>query len=239
MIRCILILALYVTTNGLSAAASPSDSELLSSSGAVRLDSAGQNACAPVLPEGAPLTVVLKETLKGGSAAVGKTVAFAVASDVLAPNGRDVILKAGTPAYGTVRESGGAGMFGKGGKLKITCDYVVGADGTQIPLRPAAKHRSPQANGTSWAPAAILTGVVVFVPTWFVAELSTGLNCGSSGCSSNGAGPIPFLAGVSLGTLAAAGWRGGSATLREGRIFNVEVAASTPLVPSASKVGSR
>ncbi len=192
------------------------------SASTIRLYSFVQEAEAGILKAGTPVTVVLKEALRGGRDKNGRSVSFAVASDVLAPNGRDVILRAGTPAYGTVRESGGAGMFGKGGKLKITCDYVAAADGARVPLRPAAKRDSIGRTGTNLFPAAIITGIVVFVPTFVGLEISiNGLGIGGG----RGNSPVPLIASLGAGVISASFWRGGGAVLPEGRTFQMEVAA--------------
>ena len=231
----ILIFTLYLVINALPAVAD-GNTEPVNPTELVLLDSAIQVAGTQILQEGTAVSVVLKETLRGGRAAAGKPVSFAVASDVLAPNGRDVILKAGTPAYGTVRESGGAGMFGKSGKLKITCDYVAGADGIRIPLRPASKRGAIGSRGANLSIPAVLTGFVVFVPTFVGLEISiNGLGIGNS----RGNSPVPLFASVGAGVISASFWRGGSATLNEGRVFNVEVASTTPLGSSASAIGSQ
>src|SRR5687767_2621096 len=170
MKRWILAYALYLPLYGIPAAAAHSEGS--NTAGAVRLDSAIQDLGASTLQDGTPLTVVLKETVRGGRVAAGSPVSLSVASDVLAPNGRDVILRAGTPAYGVVSESGGAGAFGRSGKLKITCDYVAGADGVRIPLRPASKNGAIRSSGRSSTSAATITGVLVFIPTWIALDFS-------------------------------------------------------------------
>ena len=196
----------------------------------IRLDTLLQSSESRTLKAGTPLTVVLKETLRGGREKSGKTVTFSVASDVLAPNGRDVVIKAGTPVFGTVRDSRGAGPFGRAGRLNVTCDYLAAPDGSHIALRPPARGGRVERRGGSASVPALITGIVVCVPATLAAELSiNGFSVHGPGFSGeSGDSPAPLVIGPALGIAAASLWRGGSAILREGQIFTVELAESYP-----------
>jgi hypothetical protein len=45
-----------------------------------------------------------------------------------------VLIPAGSYAYGTVTRSKGSGMFGKRGELQFTCEYAVLPNGDHVPL---------------------------------------------------------------------------------------------------------
>ena len=79
---------------------------------------------ANAVPEGTPVFVALKQTLRSGHARAGEVVAFEVVSDVRAADGQSVIVPKGTPAFGAVAESRGAGAFGKPGRLDFLRDPV-------------------------------------------------------------------------------------------------------------------
>jgi len=78
-------------------------------------------AAATAVPEDTPVFVALKQTLRSGRARAGDVVAFEVVSDVrgAAADGQSVLIPKGTPAWGTVAESRGAGAFGKPGRLSV------------------------------------------------------------------------------------------------------------------------
>jgi hypothetical protein len=149
-----------------------------------------------MIPQGTPVFVTLKQRLRSGAAKPGQRVAFTVTSDVrhggtAAGQNAALLIPAGTPAFGTVAESRGAGAFGRPGRLRITCDYVLLPNGTRVPLRAAtgpdnnkaamAETASPSssnggegaatnlhASGRSRRGAAVTTMLVVGLPVYGV-----------------------------------------------------------------------
>jgi hypothetical protein len=112
-----------------------------------------------ILPEGTPIEVSLDADLRSGGSKAGETVPFHVVSDVASP-GHIVLVTAGSPAYGQVIRSARRGLFGKAGKLEISCDYVVAPDGTHVPLRSQAMGSSGRNNTAAMAATTILLSPV-------------------------------------------------------------------------------
>lgn len=186
------------------------------------------------IPEGTPLFVALKQTLRSGRARLGETVAFEVVSDVRAADGQSVLLPKGALAFGTVAESRGAGAFGKPGRLRVACDYVLLADNTRVPLRPTANALS--ARGRSRKGAAVVSGTLVGVGVGFVILAGEALSSIGSGDTTSS--PAPLLVGIGSGVLVSSLWRGGNVTLPEGKTFAVEVAAASASGPPAAPVAT-
>jgi len=187
---------------------------------------------ANAVPEGTPVFVALKQTLRSGRARAGEVVAFEVVSDVRAADGQSVLISKGIPAWGTVAESRGAGAFGKPGRLRVTCDYVLLADNTRVALRPGAAGLGARGRGRGGA--AVVSGTVVGLGVGLVVALAE-INPLSESTTGSPAGTMAALAS---GVLVASLWRGGNVTLPEGKTFAVEVAATsatgTPPAPAAS-----
>lgn len=92
---------------------------------------AQQPAGAPAA--GTPVQLRLQDELKSGRSKKGDRVRFQVAADVKGADGA-VLIPAGTPASGVVRESRSAGGFGRPGRLRFTCDELLPAEGVRIAL---------------------------------------------------------------------------------------------------------
>jgi len=114
-----------------------------------------------VLPERTEVRMRLNEDLKSGANKEGEEVPFSVASDVYGP-GHVLLIPAGASAYGKVTKSSRRNFFGKPGKLAFTCEYVLAADGTHVPLR----SNPLEQEGSSNAGAAL--GIAVFVNPLFL-----------------------------------------------------------------------
>lgn len=87
-----------------------------------------------VLPERAEVRVKIDKEIKSGADKTGDEVPFEVEDDVYSPS-HVLLIATGTKAFGKITQSSRRGMFGKGGKLRFTCDYVLAPDGTHVPLR--------------------------------------------------------------------------------------------------------
>ena len=86
------------------------------------------------IPEGTLVHLTLLKELKSGGSKGGEDVPFEVSQDVYGP-GHVLLIAANALAFGKIQESSRRGIFGKGGKLKFTIDYVLAPDKTHIPLR--------------------------------------------------------------------------------------------------------
>jgi hypothetical protein len=167
-----------------------------------------------VIPEGTPVFVALKQTCAPGRARTGEVVAFEVVSDVRVADGQSVIVPKGTPAFGAVAESRGAGAFGKPGRLRVTCDYVLLADNTRVALRPGTAGLGARGRGRGGV--AFVSGTVVGLGVGFVVTLADTFTLSGD---NNTSSPVGTIAGLASGFLFASLWRGGNVTLPEGKTF--------------------
>jgi hypothetical protein len=182
----------------------------LAAPGAVAVSTSG------TIKEGTVVPVVLKQRLKSGESSAGQPVRYEVARDVRTPDGREVLIPAGTAAYGEVRASSGAGRFGQPGELRFTCDYVQYPDGTRVPLRsPAAM----SARGHPNLPASLGTSALLLIPT----AAAVGAATRAAGDTRTAGFVISSLAVVGIGSL----WRGREVTIKEGAQFEVVVERDT------------
>jgi hypothetical protein len=86
------------------------------------------------------IKLLLLETLRSGRAQKGARINYRVDEDVLDANG-NVLIKKGTPAYGTVLNSRASGAWGKRGALDISVDYTTAVDGQKVALRGSKETR--------------------------------------------------------------------------------------------------
>lgn len=86
------------------------------------------------LQEGTPVRVAIEQTIKSGADKAGEPIKFEVSEDVYDAN-HSLVIPKGAEADGVILQSSRRGMFGKAGKLKFTCDYVVAGDQLHVPLR--------------------------------------------------------------------------------------------------------
>src|SRR5436305_4665759 len=96
---------------------------------AVAALSAGSSArtepSAPItIPQGTRVRLRLKQELKSGKARRGDPVRFELAADVKSPDGKEVLIPAGTLATGAVLSSHKPGSFGRPGRLQFTCSAI-------------------------------------------------------------------------------------------------------------------
>ena len=175
-------------------------------------------ASAHTVPAGTPVVLTLNQSIKSGAAKAGDTVTYKVAREV--DDGQIILIPMGTPAYGKVTTSHGAGAFGTPGKLQITCDYVQLTDGTHIPLHAAG---SISRQGGSNEGAAATTGIVLGGVTYVASDFSRNF------FSSNPDHTTPVLAGLAVGIVTSALWQGRNTALDAGTEFDVTVAQDTVL----------
>lgn len=89
------------------------------------------------LTEGTPVSVSLNQPLSTKTAVEGSRVTFLVTEDVLSSDGKTVLIKADTPASGTITRLDKNGMFGKPGEIGITVDRTKTIDGKSVRLQAA------------------------------------------------------------------------------------------------------
>ena len=82
---------------------------------------------------GTPVILKLTEEVSSKTKNMNESVSMQVARDVVIDG--KVVIKAGTPATGTVSWAEKAGMIGKEGKIQITADSTKSVDGQRVPLR--------------------------------------------------------------------------------------------------------
>ena len=115
------------------------------------------------VPDGTEVHFTLMQDLKSGGDKAGEVVSFQVSQDVYSPS-RELLIAADTPAYGKVTQSNRRGMFGQGGKLKYTIDYILMPDKTRVLLR-----ADPQlARGGDNRTATIATAILLTPLTLFI-----------------------------------------------------------------------
>lgn len=189
----------------------------------------GATPRADVLPDGTPITLMLTQRLKSGEAKSGEQVTFEVAKQVLI--GRVVVISVGTPAYGQVEVSQGAGAFGRAGTLRLRCDYLLLPSGAHVPIRSLT---SLDRSGRSAAGAAgtigILSGLVAGGIAYVASDLNRNLFSGSPDHTT------PALVGLGTGGavtgLVGSFFRGGNVTLDRGERLEVTVVRETVLTGS-------
>lgn len=128
-----------------------------------RFAAAADAADKVTIPERTEVKLSLKKELKSGDVKEGAEVPFEVVRDVLGSK-NELLIRAGTPAYGKVTESKRRGILGKPGKLNFTCDYIRVADGTRIPLRSQSLASKGKDNQTAAiATAVFLAPIAIFM----------------------------------------------------------------------------
>lgn len=78
--------------------------------------------------------LILLEKQRSGDSKRHSRVNYKVDEDVTDKNG-NILIRKGTPAYGTVLNSRRAGMLGRRGSLDVSVDYTTAVDGQKVNLR--------------------------------------------------------------------------------------------------------
>lgn len=111
------------------------------------------------LPDGTRVSVRLAQALSSSTAQTGDVVTFEVVDDVLV-NG-SVVIKAGTPARGTIIEGVKKRRMGRAGRLSYSLNETRSINGQAVKLR-AQQDTKGDSNVT--ATAVTTTAVALFVP---------------------------------------------------------------------------
>lgn len=128
--------------------------------------------------------LILLEKQRSGDSKRYSRVNYKVDEDVTDKNG-NILIRKGTPAYGTVLSSRRSGMLGRRGILDISVDYTTAVDGQKVNLR-ANKARSGSGNKGLITAGALLvawplafckgSNVSIDAGTTFVAYVNDSLN---------------------------------------------------------------
>ncbi len=89
------------------------------------------------LEEGAPVRLKLLDSISSGTNHEGDSVSFRVIDDVMAADGKTILIKSGAPAWGMVSKLEGRGCLGEKGQLSLAVEGAKSIDGKKIPLRAA------------------------------------------------------------------------------------------------------
>ncbi len=183
-----------------------------------------------VIPERTQVKMTLMDTLKSGSAHFNDEVDFQVAEDVYGP-GHVLMIAAGTPGYGKVTQSRGHGMFGRGGKLEFTCDYILTPNGTRIALRSPSIGQDGRSNtGAAVGIAMLVSGLGIFIHGNDV-QMDKGTQFAMM-VDQNTAIVPPYVVGVSVGAPQVAGTTVTVYTGNTGNAAPSSAALSMTCVPS-------
>lgn len=116
-----------------------------------------------VLPEGALITLQLKDCLSSEEAVIGQVVRFEV--DMTVSVDGKTIVAAGTQATGVVTDLDKPGVFGAAGRIEITVNHVLAVDGQRIPVKSARIWRSGKNRKMlAWGGSAVLGGLCLVNP---------------------------------------------------------------------------
>jgi len=102
-----------------------------------------------VLKAGTPIPLKVAEKVTPKTHPSGSTVHFEVARDVKVKG--YTVIKAGTPAMGTVVISRRPKALGQPGEISFTVDYTNAVDGSRVPLRGTFMRTGEEKTGTSVA----------------------------------------------------------------------------------------
>jgi hypothetical protein len=147
--------------------------------------------------------VVAVDTVRSGSSRKGERVDLRVDEEIVDGAG-NVLIRKGTPAYGTVTQSRRAGMFGRRGLLSLSIDYTTAVDGQRVPLRAAIDKAGKGKGWLAVGGAIVLAPIVGLVKgknvsiqpgTVLLASVDGGLDVGVGSAGQVPAGQAVFASG--------------------------------------------
>jgi hypothetical protein len=103
----------------------------------------------------------LVDRLQSGVSRQGDRINFRVDGDVQDAAG-NILIRGGTPAYGTVTQSKGSGAWGRRGHLDISVDCTTAVDGQRVPLRGQNGAGGRKGGTTAWATVLFVAPVAGF-----------------------------------------------------------------------------
>lgn len=128
--------------------------------------------------------LILLEKQRSGDSKRHSRVNYKVDEDVTDKNG-NILIRKGTPAYGTVLNSRRAGMLGRRGSLDVSVDYTTAVDGQKVNLRSSKEKLGSGNKGLITAGALLVawplafckgSNVTIDAGTTFVAYVNDSVN---------------------------------------------------------------
>jgi hypothetical protein len=142
------------------------------------------------------------DRLQSGVSRQGDRINFRVDADVQDAAG-NILIRGGTPAYGSVTQSKGSGAWGRRGHLDISIDYTIAVDGQRVPLRGQNGAAGRKGGTTAWATAMFIAPVAGFFMKGgnVTIEAGTPLVAFVDSTLQVGAAPRPAAGTPSFGTM--------------------------------------
>jgi hypothetical protein len=109
------------------------------------------------LEEGVPVRLKLLDTVSSGTNHEGDNVSFMVIDDIMAADGTTVLIKSGTPAWGSVSAVKERGRMGEKGELSLAVSGTKTIDGKKVPLRASVNRNGEGKLGSVIALSLIVT----------------------------------------------------------------------------------
>ena len=117
------------------------------------------------LTQDTAIKLITVDRLKSGACRKKDRVRYNVDEDVLDSNG-NILIKKGTPAYGEVLNSRGAGAWGKRGALDVSVEYTTAVDGQKVNLTATKGKRGGGKPGLITA-GVLLCPIILAIPLGF------------------------------------------------------------------------
>lgn len=100
------------------------------------------------LDDGTPVQLKLLDSLSSGKNVEGNPASFEVRDNILATDGKTVLIKAGAPAWGSITHTQERGMIGQKGSIAVSLDSVKTVDSQRVPLRGHISREGQAKQGT-------------------------------------------------------------------------------------------
>ncbi|NCB39937.1 MAG: hypothetical protein EOM80_14320 [Erysipelotrichia bacterium] len=107
------------------------------------------------------IKLILLDKMRSGDSKKNEQVNYKVDEDVLDQN-NNILIRKGTPAYGTVLNSRRSGMLGRRGSLDISVEYTNAVDGQRVNLRANKERRGGGSKGLITAGALLVAWPLAF-----------------------------------------------------------------------------
>lgn len=120
-------------------------------------------AASYTVEEGTPLRLRLDQTINSSKNKEGDRVDFKVIEDVMALDGKTVLIKAGTPAWGTIVEANKRGRIGGKGELALQVVGTKAVNGKVVPLRASITREGQSKIGTVVALSLFVSPLFLFM----------------------------------------------------------------------------
>jgi hypothetical protein len=113
--------------------------------------------------EGTPVRLALTQTVNSSKNKEGDRVEFKIIDDILALDGRTVLIEAGTIAWGSISEATKRGRIGNKGELALQVIGTKAVNGATIPLRASISREGQNKLGTVVALSVLISPLFLFM----------------------------------------------------------------------------